>query len=243
MTEWIVMIGFLAYFLIGHSLWGLFRFNAIEKAILKGKSKRRDLYRDTIISSWIPALLILSTVFWGLYEPEELGLCGIAWHAAEWFSIPYAVLFVLALAFFIYQTVMLRITAYRGHSIAFKLPGNLLALLPETRSEKILWTLVSLTAGITEELLFRGYLMAALESLFPGLYLVPVLLLSSAVFGAMHLYLGAGEALKTTAIGVFYGLAYVAFCSLLPGMLLHFVQDLSNTDLKSVRIKEDTSLM
>uniref|UniRef100_UPI003569BED9 CPBP family intramembrane glutamic endopeptidase n=1 Tax=Muriicola sp. TaxID=2020856 RepID=UPI003569BED9 len=55
-------------------------------------------------------------------------------------------------------------------------------------------------------------------------------LLSTLIFGVGHLYLGK-EVLKSTFLGLLFGIYYIVFDSLYPVMLIHTVQDLVVRDI------------
>ncbi|ADW68085.1 Abortive infection protein [Granulicella tundricola MP5ACTX9] len=79
----------------------------------------------------------------------------------------------------------------------------MLAMLPRTTSQFALWLALSLTAGICEELIFRGYLTQQFTAWIrrPVLALV----LSSLLFGSVHLYEGLAAILPLAALALVYG--------------------------------------
>jgi len=96
-------------------------------------------------------------------------------------------------------------------------------ILPHNDRELRWFFLVSMTAGICEEFLFRGYLMCALAPLFTwwgaaALALIP--------FGLLHGYQGRSGIIKTTIVGAFMTLIVFATHSLIPAMVLHVVIDI-----------------
>jgi membrane protease YdiL (CAAX protease family) len=99
-------------------------------------------------------------------------------------------------------------------------------LLPSTSTERSLWVLVSLTAGLCEEFLYRGWLLlffsSALGFVWAGL------LVSSVFFGFAHSYQGRSGILGTAVLGLVFGLLFVFTRSLIPGQLLHTLLDLTN---------------
>jgi uncharacterized protein len=107
-----------------------------------------------------------------------------------------------------------------------KLTDSVRKLLPATRNDRIVWVLVSITAGFCEEFLFRGWLLnltgKALHSVLAGL------LISSLFFGFAHLYQGRSGVIGTGILGLFFGLVYIASGSLLPSQILHTLLDLVN---------------
>ena len=78
-----------------------------------------------------------------------------------------------------------------------------LAMLPRTRVDFLLWFGVSLSAGICEELIFRGYLLQQLIAWTrrPALSIV----LAAVLFGSVHLYEGLGAILPLAALAIVYG--------------------------------------
>jgi membrane protease YdiL (CAAX protease family) len=97
-------------------------------------------------------------------------------------------------------------------------------LFPRSSFELSLFIVLSLTAGICEEFLFRGFVMAALFR--AGLATWLVVLLSSAMFGVAHLYQGKGGSLGTGILGTLFALVRLAYRSLLPAMVWHAVLDI-----------------
>ena len=101
---------------------------------------------------------------------------------------------------------------------------------PITKKEKQVWSMLSVSAGITEEIVYRGYLFYALPVIFPSLSLLHILLLSTAIFGMGHIYLGK-EAIRATLLGLMFGVFYIVFDSVIPLIIVHIAQDLVMRDL------------
>jgi hypothetical protein len=108
-------------------------------------------------------------------------------------------------------------------------------LIPRSRAEKKRFAFVSLSAGISEELLLRGLLFFLLGTLFPGLpiYLLPIL--GGVFFGLLHAYQGIGGIGKTGLVGILFGFLYLATGSLIPCIALHFLMDFSSCFLLEER--------
>ena len=89
--------------------------------------------------------------------------------------------------------------------------------------------LMWITAGFLEELLWRGYLMNRLMDFFKSTSIITwfqVIILSSIVFGLGHNYQGFYGVLKTGAVGLVFGLAYLAVGkSLWPLVIAHALID------------------
>jgi len=98
------------------------------------------------------------------------------------------------------------------------------AMLPVTGQERRGWILVSVTAGITEEILYRGYLFFAIALLFPSVPVWAILFFSSVMFAIGHIYQGK-HAIKPALAGIFYGVFYIVFDSIIPVIFAHLLQD------------------
>jgi membrane protease YdiL (CAAX protease family) len=97
---------------------------------------------------------------------------------------------------------------------------------PATWTERRWWVFLSITAGICEETLFRGFMLHYLR-VFPWtLNLTLALLVSSVIFGLNHLYQGAAGVAGTAIVGFLFGLLFLLTGNLLLPIILHAVIDL-----------------
>ena len=94
---------------------------------------------------------------------------------------------------------------------------------PHTPSELGWWMALSLTAGVCEEFLFRGYLIWAFQPMF-GLWGAAAF--SVAVFAVAHAYQGVKGILATGIVGSLLTLVVLISGSLLPAMALHALIDI-----------------
>ena len=106
------------------------------------------------------------------------------------------------------------------------------AMLPHGGVELACWIAVSVTAGICEETIFRGYLqpqfMALTKSAPAGI------LLSAVIFGAAHAYQGFRMTILIGLYGVMFGILAHWRGSVRPGMIAHAWQDSLNGILAAV---------
>jgi membrane protease YdiL (CAAX protease family) len=87
----------------------------------------------------------------------------------------------------------------------------------------LVW-LTAITAGITEELMLRAYLIPRLQLLFKNDY-IPVIV-SSVLFGFLHF--GYGTALNIVGpmvIGLIFGFHYVRYRNIKILIIVHFLWD------------------
>ena len=97
---------------------------------------------------------------------------------------------------------------------------------PATWTERRWWVFLSITAGVCEETLFRGFMLHYLH-VFPWtLNLTLALLISSMIFGFNHVYQGAGGVAGTALVGFLFGLLFLLTGNLVLPMLFHGVMDL-----------------
>lgn len=102
--------------------------------------------------------------------------------------------------------------------------GDIQALLPRNRAELKYGWLLSINAGVVEELLFRLALPAALFAVI-GDALIAVVL-SLVVFGGMHAYQGLAGVLGTFVFGAVLMLLFLATGTILWPIVAHVLFDL-----------------
>ncbi|HLZ13080.1 MAG TPA: CPBP family intramembrane glutamic endopeptidase [Candidatus Acidoferrum sp.] len=98
--------------------------------------------------------------------------------------------------------------------------------LPATWTERHWWVFVSITAGVCEETLFRGFMPHYLHVFPCTLNLTLALLISSAIFGVHHLYQGPGGVAGTAIVGILFGLLFLLTGNLLLPIVFHVAMDL-----------------
>ena len=101
----------------------------------------------------------------------------------------------------------------------------MLSLLPHTAAEIAVYSLLTVTAGICEEIIFRGYLQRQFSVFFKSA--AAGVVLQGIMFGASHGYQGPKFMVIIVVYGVMFGLLAQSRRSLRPGMIAHFLQDLT----------------
>lgn len=102
--------------------------------------------------------------------------------------------------------------------------GDIQSILPRNRQELVLGGLLSINAGVVEELLFRLALPALLYATTGNA--VVAVAGSLVLFGVMHSYQGIAGIAVTTVIGALFMLLYVLSGSILVAIIAHAVLDL-----------------
>ncbi len=156
----------------------------------------------------------------------------MSWPA--WMSL---LLLVLAPIFLLRQYRTIRNDPKQRQSLRDKLNKvEASEFLPRTEQEARLFILVSISAGICEELLFRGFLIWYFK-VFSVTALAVVL--SSVLFGMAHSYQGWKGGVQTGAIGLVLAFSYVLTGSLWIPILLHIMGDIHSGVLAWLAFEED----
>jgi CAAX protease family protein len=99
-------------------------------------------------------------------------------------------------------------------------------LLPVTTSQRWLFVLVCLTAGIAEEWIYRGFVLHFLVAELPQLNAWLLVVVAAAMFGIAHAYQGKTGTILTSVLGLLFTLLYIGSGNLLLPMVLHTLIDL-----------------
>jgi membrane protease YdiL (CAAX protease family) len=93
------------------------------------------------------------------------------------------------------------------------------------RGNKFLLIFTALTAGVVEELIFRGYLQPRLELIFKNPYLA--IIISSILFGALHYRYGTViNVIVPFFIGLVFSYYYWKYRNITVIIITHFLWDL-----------------
>jgi membrane protease YdiL (CAAX protease family) len=98
-------------------------------------------------------------------------------------------------------------------------------VIPRTPDERRVWVAAAVTAGVTEELLYRGFVLSAIANAFPTYTATQCILWSSVAFALAHIYQGPKGVVLTGAVGFVLGVVAVN-TGLLAAMAVHSLIDL-----------------
>lgn len=152
-----------------------------------------------------------------------------------WNEKKYGIGFYLASLFLIFAT-LIGILMVIG--IILKLTGTIQQsdainkIVSVLKKNNLLLFFTCLTAGITEELIFRGYLLPRLERVFKNI-IIPILI-SSLLFGLMHF--GYGTLVQVVGpffIGLIFAIHYYKFRNIKIVIICHFLWDFMFLLIKS----------
>jgi uncharacterized protein len=183
-------------------------------------------YRAMLIIGWIATVIALVTVGWHAILTFDAGATNPSWlrqrSGARTFVAGALIGLLLVIALSALQ-------ARRSAAIREKMEEAFLRLsfiLPRTGEERIWWIFVSLTAGICEEILYRGFLIHYFFAAPFHAGLLLTVIISSVIFGAAHLYQGVAGVISTAILGLIFSAVFLTTGTLVVPMILHALIDL-----------------
>lgn len=224
------------YLLIGEPLLGRASHRRMLAALQVGNAGARlRFYLSWTWQGWLLMLVTLAITL-GLagWPATRLGLRLPDWphlpavgHGALGGLIVGAV--IAAIGGALISALARRRTPASGRRPAFGARRNpaLAPMLPRTPSERWGWAALSITAGVTEEVIWRGFGLALLFALLPGVHPAVPIVLAAAAFGWAHFYQGFTGMLVTGVLGGILALLFWISGSLLLPIVLHALLDLA----------------
>ncbi len=172
---------------------------------------RISIYERTMLFEWLMLGLVLAGIWW--HGSSLLTVLGQRWSSVSRFlrDLGIGVVFLIV-------AMMLGSVLPHGDDHVARL------ILPQGRTEMWVWVTLSLSAGICEEAIYRGYLQRQFISVTRS---VPVgIVLSAAAFAGAHAYQGWQMVLGIGVLGAIAGTIAYWRKSVRPGMIEHFLQDM-----------------
>lgn len=231
----------LLYFAVYQPVGGVTDHRKFLRAVADDAGARARYYRMLIVEITVPSVAVLLLTLSGWYSAVDIGIALPGWSGAINRWAAYCVLAVTGVyaLLILQQLVMARVSQrFRDKLASVKLPEDILQMMPQTPAEKRLWGWVSLTAGLFEELLYRGFLLSILLALIPQINMYLAIAVLGVVFGFGHCYQGALGVLRTGLYGMLLAALYVVTGSILPGIVLHFLTDFAAKDLEGERLSK-----
>src|ERR1700684_779197 len=171
-------------------------------------------YLVTLFYEWLLFVLVVAGV-------RRSGASAFIVLGDHWHSVRQVLRDIgIAAGFWIVAWMLLWIFSWLLRTAAL---GRNVSMLPQQGMELTFWIALSVTAGICEETIFRGYLQRqfmALTKSAPG-----GILLSAAAFGAAHAYQGFRRLILIGLYGAMFGILAYWRGSVRPGMIAHAWND------------------
>ena len=173
------------------------------------------LYLRTIVFEWV----LLGLILFGLrlQGSSYQTVLGRRWRSGREVVRDIGI----AAAFWIVSTIVLSMITLHPHDAP---PSPLVqAMLPQGFLESVIWIALSITAGICEEAIYRGYLQGQLMAMTRNATLG--IALSALAFAFAHSYKGLAGAFGIFVDGVMLGSLAYWRRSVRPGMMAHAFTD------------------
>lgn len=209
----------LSFFVI-YPLYGRMTFARVRQELERGSLSRLEVFREVLLVQWLATALLAA--LWWLTERQAAAL-GLVFEGGSKAWLAWA-LVTVPVAFTAMQALWVGRRAELRRSVREQLE-SVRPMMPHNRRELSWFFAVSVTAGICEEVLYRGFLLWWLATPM-DLGLVWAAILSTIAFGLAHAYQGVAGMVKTGALGgVMVGLRILAG-SIWPVVVLHALLDI-----------------
>lgn len=211
---------FIVLLVVVQPIYGAVSFRRYIESVEAGKTPDRiALYRQTLVLEWT-ALVVLALAWWLIGRPAvDLGL-----------SMPRGSGFWIGCGLVLLMTVLLtwfwrRVCAMSAQERAEQVDslGKLVHFMPRPGREYRYFFGLSMTAGVVEEIIYRGFLLWYLAQFMPTWAAV---LLSSVAFGLSHSYQGLSGGIRTGLVGLGFAVLYVISGSIWLPIIGHALLDI-----------------
>lgn len=201
----------------------------------RDSSSRLNYFKFVISSEWLVVFIIMIFV---LLSPsidfKNIGLTMPMENIEKFYGMIFG--FLLGVTFLVF--ILMRLPFYRRR--LNKQMESIDYLLPTTKIERKWSIFVAITAGICEEIIYRGFVIHYLSSLPFELEKIHLLILSAVIFGFAHIYQGWKGFILTGLIGFVFARIYLETGSLLFPIILHIIIDMRSF-LFTKKVEEDNS--
>lgn len=220
----LVDIAMLAIIVIGLPLEAWLTLDKGRAELASGKPEARvKHYTQTIQLLWGISLPIL--VIWAA-SGRDWGALGFQIETGMMAMAGWGLAALVALFFVSQYTMVVRSESMR-HQLRDGMAANKIMsnFMPQTEAERRVFNLMGISAGIAEEIVFRGFLIWAFSSFLP---IWAAAGLALAVFTALHMYQGLSQLPAIFVLGALVTLVYLLSGSLWPAIAVHVFVDVIN---------------
>lgn len=209
-----------AFLAIAYPIWVGIDYSRMRDDLVAGAPGARvRAYRKTVIELWVMGIAVLVLWLARGRSLEALGL-GVPRGWPGWVGLVVA---LATTAFLFQQLAALARDAEKRRVLAAQLAdAPATEFLPRSEHEARWFDLVSLSAALNEEVIYRGFLIWYLGAYVP-VWLAVVL--AAVVFALGHVYQGWPGMLRPGFIGLALGVFFVLTGSLWGAIVLHFAVD------------------
>ena len=182
--------------------------------------QKKQIYISGSFSLFVMGAIVVSVWLIFTRPLAELGLTQPGNFRSWWWL---AIIFVLV---YLFDTVI-TLSSKKGIDETVDNWKKRTPFLPTKKSELPEYFLLCFSAGVFEEIVYRGYLINYCWYLFDGYNYQQMIavVLPALAFSVAHFYQGAKAVLKIFFLAVFFGYLFIYSGSLLIVMILHFLVD------------------
>jgi membrane protease YdiL (CAAX protease family) len=171
---------------------------------------RASIYISSALTLWALCIATLLVANAGSMTRSLLGLRGIdALSLLGWTAL----------------TISLALGAMASSKLLHVRESSVVRLIvPRDRADALPYSFLCVSAGVCEEITYRGFLIPSLTAALGSIWLVAAL--SSAAFGVLHSYQNTWGAVRAGVLGFVLAIPFIITGSLLPSILAHTAIDL-----------------
>jgi len=160
--------------------------------------RRHQLFVRSVVVKWclVPPLLAL----WAS-APDAVSLWG---DTHLWWLTAELLVGVLVGA----VVVSVRLRSPRQRQRVARVAAKFSALIPRTPRERRFFVAIAVTAGVTEELAYRAFLIAYIAWILHADDWTVAAIIAGVIFGLVHAYQGWKGVLQTGLLGILFGVIY-----------------------------------
>jgi membrane protease YdiL (CAAX protease family) len=199
---------------------GAYSYKKYVRRIENGEPANRiRSYKEILAVEWV-AFVVVAIAWYFLGRPAE----ALGFVASSNMQVIYGLAFLaLVVAYLLYTWHAAKTITDERRAKEIESIGDLVHLVPVTPRDFRYFVNASITAGIVEEFLYRGFAFWYLAHFMP---MWAVVLVSSIAFGLGHTYQGLGGVIRVTVIGIVFGVYYQLTGSIWLPMLAHAILDI-----------------
>ncbi len=205
---------------VAHPVGSYISWKRLMRRIAAGEVvNRTELYNVTMISHW--TLFGVTLALW-LGASRSWPDLGFGFAAGPWFyaGLLLAIACVVALVLQYRHILSMPRDELRA---AFDGLDGLEIIIPRNGNELGRFYALSVTAGVVEEALWRGFMIWYLAHVMP---IWAAGIVSAVAFGVAHIYQGAARTPRIVAVGLVFAALYLMTGSLWLPMIVHAVVDI-----------------
>ena len=213
---------FLLFFLL--VIWPLSSYFLMSDFGSGGGAQSTEFYLENanlVTQIYLPTVFIQLLVFLLIFLVLRLckeGFSSIGLGGFNFKNLFTGIIFWVGISFF-FLLMVNTLQIYK-----FFTPPQISHLLPKTQIQKIIWVIMALSASVSEESAFRGFVLTRLNSHIGNWWLT--ILIASLFFSLGHLYQGFSGMIFAGLYGASFSVLFLWRKSLFPCITAHFIQDI-----------------